>query len=165
LQIGGAPNKNLKGLIAAVEGIKCKLLIIGKISEENLQALEKAKIEYINKVGIPFNEVIESYNSSDILFFASTFEGFGMPILEAQAVGRPVITSNILSMPEVGGDAALYVDPLNTMEIKNAIESIIQDSSLREELKTKGFHNVKRFNADYIAEQYEALYQNILTAK
>ena len=162
LQIGGAPNKNLKGLIAAVEDIKCKLLIIGKISEKNQSALKNANVKYTNKVGIPFDEVIKAYNSSDILFFASTFEGFGMPILEAQAVGRPVITSNILSMPEVGGDAALYVNPLETEQIKKAIQSIIEDNSLREELKVKGFKNVKRFDDNYIASQYESLYNDVL---
>jgi glycosyltransferase involved in cell wall biosynthesis len=85
-----------------------------------------------------------------------------MPILEAQSVGRPVITSNILSMPEVGGGAALYVDPLNIDEISSAIQKVKDDSVLREKLKLKGFDNVKRFNADYIANQYEALYKDIL---
>lgn len=162
LQIGGAPNKNLKGLIAAAKGINCKLLIIGKITENNLQLLNDAKIEYKNKVAIPFEEVIEAYVAADILFFASTFEGFGMPILEAQAVGRPVITSNILSMPEVGGDASLYVDPENIEQIRTAIIKLTEENSLREELIKKGFENIKRFDADYIASQYDALYKDVL---
>lgn len=162
LQIGGAPNKNLKGLIAAVKGINCKLLIIGKISEENKSALNELNISYENKIAIPFEEVIESYNKADILFFASTFEGFGMPILEAQAVGRPVITSNILSMPEVGGTAAMYVDPLNIEEIKASIQELITDSKLRNRLVEEGFENVKRFDSDFIAQQYQELYKDIL---
>ena len=162
LQIGGAPNKNLKGLIAAIKDINCKLLIIGEISKSNLESLRKLKINYQNKVAIPFEEIIESYISSDILFFASTFEGFGMPILEAQATGRPVVTSNILSMPEVGGDASIYVDPLNINEIRNAILSLIMDESLRLELIRKGFDNVKRFDSEKIALQYEDLYNDIL---
>lgn len=162
LQIGGAPNKNLKGLIEAVKGINCQLLIIGKISAENQQSLAEANINYINKVGIPFEEVIASYIAADILFFASTFEGFGMPILEAQATGRPVITSNILSMPEVGGDAAIYVDPLDENEIRSAILNLISNETLRNDLISKGFENVKRFDADTIALQYRALYNDIL---
>lgn len=161
LQIGGAPNKNLNRLIQAVAGISCKLLIIGKISEENLSLLESSKIDYLNKVGIPFDEVIEAYISCDLLFFASTFEGFGMPILEAQAVGRAVITSNILSMPEVGGDASAYADPLNVGEIKSAIIKLIEDDEYRENLIEKGFENTKRFDSDFIALQYEALYKDI----
>ena len=162
LQIGGALNKNLKGLIAAAKGISCKLLIIGKISECNLHLLQDSEIEYENKVGIPFEEIIESYISADILFFASTFEGFGMPILEAQAIGRPVITSNILSMPEVGGGAAIYVDPLDIAEIKNTLIKLIDDTMLREDLVEKGFENVKRFDSEKIALQYQALYKDIL---
>jgi glycosyltransferase involved in cell wall biosynthesis len=161
LQIGGAPNKNLKRLIQAVDGISCKLLIIGKISEENLRLLESSNIDYLNKVGIPFDEVIEAYISCDLLFFASTFEGFGMPILEAQAVGRAVITSNILSMPEVGGDASAYADPLNVGEIKSAIIKLIEEDEYRENLIEKGFENTKRFDSDFIALQYEALYKDI----
>jgi glycosyltransferase involved in cell wall biosynthesis len=162
LQIGGATNKNLKRLIEAVDGISCKLLIIGKISEENHHLLESLKIQYSNKVGIPFEEVIEAYVASDLLFFASTFEGFGMPILEAHAVGRAVITSNILSMPEVGGDGAAYVDPLNVSEIKMGIMKLIDDDLYRTRLISNGFENVKRFNPEMIASQYEALYKDIL---
>jgi len=162
LQIGGAPNKNLKGLISAVGGINCKLLIVGKISEVNLRLLKDAKIEYENKVAIPFEEVIGCYESADMLFFASTFEGFGMPILEAQAVGRPVVTSNILSMPEVGGNAAIYVDPYNVSEIRKAIGQVLENEKLRDSLVTDGFENVKRFDSDKIALQYEALYKDVL---
>lgn len=163
LQIGAAPNKNLIGLIKAVKDIDCQLLIIGKISSSNLKLLEDYKIKYQNKVGIPFNEVIEAYEKSDLLFFASTFEGFGMPILEAQAVGRPVITSNLLSMPEVGGDACLYVNPYEINEIKKAIQEIINKPELRDELVRKGSENVKRFDADYIAKQYKAIYKEVLS--
>lgn len=165
LQIGAAPNKNLKGLIEAVKDIKCKLLIIGKIEDDNLKLLTDYGIAYENKVGIPFEDVIASYVASDILFFASTFEGFGMPILEAQAVGRPVLTSNILSMPEVGANACVYVDPSDIDEIKAGIVRIIQDDALRNDLVEKGFENVKRFNGKIIASQYEALYKDILKTK
>ena len=162
LQIGAAPNKNLSRLIEAVKGIKCELLIIGKISNENQELLRKYEVDYHNKVGIPFPEVIEAYSSSDILFFASTFEGFGMPILEAQATGRAVLTSDLLSMPEVGGNAAHYVDPYNIDEIREGLKKLINDDFYREDLIQKGFENVKRFDPDKIAEQYDALYQDIL---
>jgi len=162
LQIGGAPNKNLVGLIKAVKEIDCHLMIIGAISAENQKLLEEFKISYTNKVGVPFEEVIQAYVDSDLLFFASTFEGFGMPILEAQTVGRAVITSDLLSMPEVGGDACLYVDPYKIEEIRNAIERIIKDDSLRSGLIEKGFQNINRFKGDVIAADYEALYKDIL---
>lgn len=162
LQIGGAPNKNLTGLINAVKDISCKLLIVGKISKENLQLLDEYRVEFENHVGISQQEVINCYATCDLLFFASTFEGFGMPILEAQAVGRPVITSNILSMPEVGGDAAIYVNPLDYDEIKSQILTIIHDDNLRQSIVNKGFENIKRFDEVFIASQYESLYKEIL---
>lgn len=162
LQIGSAPNKNLKSLIEAVKGLSCELAIIGEISLDNLSLLKEYNVAYENYIGIPFNRVIEEYAKCDILFFASTFEGFGMPILEAQATGRPVITSNLLSMPEVGGDAAHYVDPYDIEDIKVGIKKIIDNKLYRDELVSTGFKNILRFDADKIAKQYKEVYQEIL---
>ncbi|MFT7592552.1 MAG: glycosyltransferase involved in cell wall biosynthesis [bacterium] len=162
LQIGGAPNKNLSRLIEAVTGLNCVLAIIGTISEDNVKLLKEHNVAYENYVGIPFARIIEEYSKCDLLFFASTFEGFGMPILEAQATGRPVITSNILSMPEVGGDAALYVDPYSISDIRNGIDEIIQNESYRERLIQLGLDNVKRFDPAVIASQYIGVYNQLL---
>jgi len=84
-----------------------------------------------------------------------------MPILEAQAVGRPVITSNILSMPEVAGDAACLVDPFDVSAIREGILKIIQDGSYREELIRKGQMNIRRFDPEKIALQYLDLYKKV----
>jgi glycosyltransferase involved in cell wall biosynthesis len=162
LQIGGAQNKNLTGLIKAVSNVSCHLLIIGKISPENEVLLENLKIDFENHIGISHEGVIDAYRRCDILFFASTFEGFGMPILEAQATGRPVITSNILSMPEVGGDAAVYVNPYDHSEIRMKIIELINDIDLRKSLVEKGFENIKRFDSEKILLQYKELYSDIL---
>lgn len=162
LQIGAAPNKNLSNLILATKKRPCKLVIVGEISKENKRLIEQFNIEYENYIGLSLDEIIEQYIKSDILFFASTFEGFGMPILEAQATGRPVITSSILSMPEVGGDAAHYVDPYDVDAISNGINKIISDSSYRDQLIKKGLENIKRFDPEVIANQYKALYEEII---
>jgi len=84
-----------------------------------------------------------------------------MPILEAQAVGRPVITSTTTSMPFVAGDAACIIDPYSTEAIRNAVQKIIRDVRYREELVSKGLENVKRFNADLIAGMYFRLFQKV----
>jgi len=97
-----------------------------------------------------------------MLVFASTYEGFGLPIVEAQATGRPVVTSNILSMPEVAGGAACLVDPFNVASIREGIAKVIQDSSYREYLVRLGFENVKRFQPENIAKNYLDIYTNIL---
>ncbi|MCB9262691.1 MAG: glycosyltransferase family 4 protein [Flavobacteriales bacterium] len=162
LQIGGAHNKNLIGLIEAVKNIDCKLSIIGSINEQNKNLLEKYNIDYENKIGISSEQVIEEYILCDLLFFVSTFEGFGMPILEANAVGRAVITGNNSSMPEVAGNAALLCNANNYSEIEEGINKLIHDESFRNKLIENGFENVKRFNADSIANQYKEIYNQIL---
>ena len=85
--------------------------------------------------GLPFStgeslsdaEVVRAYQECDLVLFASTYEGFGLPIVEAQAVGRPVITSDILSMPEVAGGAARLVDPFSVPAIRGAVLELIPE--------------------------------------
>ena len=101
------------------------------------------------------------YQSSNLVTSVSTYEGFGLPILEANAVGRPVITSNIASMPEVGGEAVYYVDPHNVDDIRKGILELIQNADLRDCLIKKGLENIKRFKPEVIAAQYCELYENI----
>ena len=81
-----------------------------------------------------------------------------MPIVEANIVGRPVITSNLYSMPEVAGDSALLVDPYKTEEITNGINKIINDEAFRSELINRGYRNAERFTLKKMAEQYSLLY-------
>jgi glycosyltransferase involved in cell wall biosynthesis len=161
LHIGNAPNKNLPGLIEAVKGISCKLVIIGELNENNLKKLIKYKIEYECFVNLSEEGLFEKYKECDMLFFASTYEGFGMPIVEANIVGRPVITSNLYSMPEVAGDSALLVNPYNVEEIKNGIKKIINDDFFRNELINNGFKNAERFTLRKIAEDYLQFYSKI----
>ena len=87
------------------------------------------------------------------LVYASLFEGFGIPILEAMSCGTPVITSNLTSMPEVGGDAVLYVDPFSTASISDALLAISQDGKLREYLISKGFEQRKKFSWNHSAKR------------
>ena len=88
----------------------------------------------------------EAYATSDFLLFASTLEGFGMPILEAQMVGLPVITSNIAPMNEVAGNGALLCETSDFLSIRGCIERITSDELLREELIRKGTANCQRFS-------------------
>ena len=121
---------------------------------KNINELNENNIDYANFTYLSDEEVFEQYKECDMLSFVSTYEGFGMPIVEANTVGRPVITSNLLSMPEVAGDAALIVNPYNIDEIRNGILKIINDDIYRNNLIHNGYENVKRFNLNDIAEQY-----------
>jgi len=161
LQIGTKENKNLIGLSKALKGIDCKLSIVGQLTDEQENSLKENQIDYTNVVNISNQELKEQYEKSDMLAFVSTYEGFGMPIVEAQIVGRPVITSKLLSMPEVAGGAAHLVDPYNILEIKKGIIKIIEDKEYRNTLITKGLENANRFSVETVTEQYAQLYKEI----
>ena len=95
------------------------------------------------------------------LLFASTLEGFGMPILEAQMVGLPVITSNIAPMSEVAGDAALLCDPMDSHAIRGCIERVSSNAQLRNKLIRKGSANCKRFSPQESARMMQQLYMKM----
>ena len=158
LHIGTKRNKNLDRLIVAVKDISCKLVIVGKLNNEQLNQLNQDRIEYENYFNIDENELLNLYYKSDIVSFVSTYEGFGLPVLEANAVGRVVITSNIEPMNTVAGSAAYKVNPFDVNEIRKGIQTLIKDSILRGKLTEEGLNNVKKYSAKSIAKQYENLY-------
>ncbi|MBI2596997.1 glycosyltransferase family 4 protein [Candidatus Daviesbacteria bacterium] len=99
------------------------------------------------------------YNGAKLFLFPSLYEGLGLPILEAQACGCPVITSNISSMPEVAGKGAILVDPYSTKDIIRGVREVRE---IREELIKKGFENVKRFSWEKCARETLEVYREIL---
>jgi glycosyltransferase involved in cell wall biosynthesis len=161
LHIGSAYNKNLDRLIESLNGLNCKLTIIGYPSKHQKKRLIELNINHEILANLSKTELIQQYQKTDILSFISLLEGFGLPILEAQATGRPVITSNISSMPEVAGDAACYVNPYDVKSIRQGIQKVINDFQYRESLIKKGFENVKRFSLENVVKQYEKLYQEV----
>lgn len=161
LHLGTKQNKNLLRLIHAIKDIDCELVIVGKLNLEQLKLLTEKSIKYTNYQGLTNLEVIEQYHICDIVSFVSLYEGFGLPIIEAQAARKPVITSNTSSMPEVGGQGAVFVNPLNIDEIKSGIEMLISDKNLRESLVKAGVDNVNRFEPVTIAKSYSKIYDQL----
>lgn len=161
LQVGTNGNKNLLRVAEALHGLECRLRIVGRLSAEQTAALARWKIQYTAVSGLSDEEMVREYQQCDLLLFASTYEGFGLPIVEAQAVGRPVVTSNLLSMPEVAGEAACLVDPLNVASIRRGVLRVMEDRAYRESLIARGFDNVTRFHPETIAAQYARLYEEI----
>lgn len=161
LQVGTTQNKNLPRVAEALKGLPCRLAIIGPLSEEQVNALKRCGIDYENHVGLSREALLAQYHQADLVMFASLYEGFGLPIIEANAVGRPVITSRLYSMPEVGGDAACYVDPYEVNAIRAAVETIIHDVDYRQQLIENGFRNVERFRLSAVVAQYAALYRRL----
>ena len=165
LFIGSTPNKNLERLIMALEGLPVRLEIVGVPDEKQLRLLQQYHIDYRQSSGLTQEELLAKYEECDLLAFPTTYEGFGLPIVEAQAVGRPVLTSDLPPMNDVAGDGAVLVDPYRVDAIRQGILSILGDSTLRCELVEKGFRNVNRFRLENIAEQYVSLYRELLQVK
>ena len=162
LQLGCASNKNLERTIKALKDISCHFDIVGKLGQEEINLLEAYKMSYKVSYNLSNEEIKKKYEDCDILTLVSTYEGFGMPIIEANRVGRPVITSNILSMPEVAGEAACLVNPFDIKNIKNGFLRIINDAEYRAKLIKNGRENQKRFQVTEIARQYSEIYRSLI---
>lgn len=162
LQIGTAPNKNLVNTIPALQSIPCTYVIVGKPNETIIKLLAKYKIDHeIIDRALTDEELFEEYKKCDIVSFISDFEGFGMPIVEAQIVGRPVITSDRASMPEVAGEGACVVDALNIVEMQSGFKHIISDRVYRQSLVEKGYINAMKFRDKNIARDYHQIYKSL----
>ncbi len=111
---------------------------------------------------LPWYELPIIYHMSQGLVYPSLYEGFGLPILEALRCGKPVITSNISSMPEVGGDACIFVDPMNVEEISAAINFIYYNLELAAEIKQKSIHQVQKFNPEKMTEKMMNVYKSLV---
>lgn len=161
LLIGTNPNKNLERTFDALKGIDCEVTIVGRLSESQLSVIERNNIKYVTKTGLSDEQIVEEYVNADIVSFVSLFEGFGMIVIEANKVGRPVITSDIPVLREVAGDAAYFVDPTSVESIRNGFLQLLVDANLRQSLVEKGYENVKRFDVNNIRNQWINLYNSI----
>lgn len=150
------PYKNIQRLISAFAALPhCKdyeLWLVGPSDSRYTPALTEqvAELGLNNQVKfldyVPYDELPTIINQAIALVFPSLWEGFGLPVLEAMACGTPVITSNLSSLPEVAGDAAILVNPYNTAEITDAMQAIANDLSLRSHLSVQGITRAKQFS-------------------
>lgn len=161
LQIGTTPNKNLENVIQALSGIPCRLKIIGKLEDNILSELKTQKIDFVNVFNLNNEEIKTEYQNADLVTFCSLYEGFGLPIIEAQAMRTPVVTSNISPLKEVAGGGAVLVDPNSYLSLQKGILSLIENKILREKLIEVGLKNIRRFEPKKISHNYENLYREI----
>lgn len=158
------PRKNISRLIEAYaklpQSIKDKidLVVVGKkgwLYEDILAAPEKfgveSSVKFLNFV--PDEDLSELYKHAMCFVLPSLYEGFGLPVLEAMKHNCPVITSNVSSLPEAGGEAALYVDPLKVSDITDKLEKLLTDGDLRKKLIEKGKKQITKFSWEKTAKE------------
>ncbi len=168
------PRKNIARLIEAFSKLpqhfldEYQLVVIGKkgwLYEEILAAPKKFQVEkrvlfldYVSDEDLP-----SFYKKAELFVLPSLYEGFGLPVLEAMRYGCPVATSNVSSLPEAGGEAAVYFDPENVEDIKKTIEKVLSDNSLRERMKEKGIIHSKKFTWEKAAKEVLTVVEEVVS--
>ena len=161
------PRKNLKRLIDAFIVFKknnpnCKidLAITGKYGwGEDVDGVKNPSVKILGF--IPEKDMVALHASAICLIYPSLYEGFGLPLVKSLKVGTPIVTSNVSSMPEVTGNAALYVNPNSTEDLTKAITRIIKVSAVRKKLIANGLIQAKKFDWLKTAQQTLSVYQNL----
>ena len=164
LQVGTKQNKNFERVAEAVAGTGSRLHVVGDLEPPQRAKCQALGIPYCALGAVSDEALVQAFRLCDIVVFASLYEGFGLPVLEGQATGRPVITSKISSLPEAAGEGALLVDPYSVDEIRAAILRIKKDANLRTSLIEKGLKNVERFRPEAVAARYAEIYREIAAA-
>lgn len=170
------PRKNISRLIEAFSRLPKEissdhqLVIIGKkgwLYEDILSAPEKYNVkdkvvflDYISDEDLP-----NFYRKAEVFVLPSLYEGFGLPVLEAMRYGCPVITSNVSSLPEAGGDAAQYFEPEDVDDIKKSIEKVLTDRSLREKMIERGREHYKKFTWEKAAKEVLSAIEEVAGVK
>ncbi|HRY82775.1 MAG TPA: glycosyltransferase family 1 protein [Candidatus Moranbacteria bacterium] len=171
------PIKNITRLLEAFKifkekclksGGKCqhKLILAGKngwLAGEYKQIVKDLGIakDVIFTGYIIGDELVPLFKNAEFFVMPSLYEGFGMTVLEAFATGTPAIVSNVSSIPEVAGEAAYFVDPMNTEEISEAMMKLAMDDKLRYDLRQKGFKQVEKFDWEKTAKETLEVYKNV----
>ena len=169
------PRKNLLRLLQAYARLReaapqWRLVIVGArnvwLSNPIILAIDKMDLKpWVQFTGyIPESDLPALYNGADLFAFPSLYEGFGLPVLEAMRCGAPVVTSNLSSLPEVAGDAAILVDPYDVEAIASAMRLALTQPGLAQELQRRGLEWSKGFTWERTARQTLAVYQKVLSA-
>ena len=168
---GAEPRKNIARLVEAFGRTQrlretMNLVVVGGMdrgAEPILEAVRRARLEeaVISPGHMPLEDLRVLYSSCALFAFPSLYEGFGMPVLEAMACGAPVVSSNAASLPEVVGDAALLVNPLDVEGLTAAMTRVVEDAGLRESLKRKGSLRIKAFSWEQSARDLLRVYQEL----
>jgi len=170
LHVGHSRYKNVEAVIQALAilkrdfGMSCELITVGldfTPKQKRLVDLLGVKKFIVTLNHVPIDDLVGIYNLADVLVFPSFYEGFGWPPLEAMACGTPVVTSNVGSLPEVVGDAAIMGHLLDYQGIAAAIYAVLTNSELRSGLISKGLKRASRFTWEKTAKRTLEVYEEV----
>lgn len=154
------PRKNLETLIDAYEQLRARgtydgaLVIVGRVGWKSESLIPRLRADGIVHLDyLPAAQLATVYEQAEAFVFPSLYEGFGFPLLEAMARGVPTLAARSSSLPEIGGDAALYFDPLDARELAAQLERVVSDATLRAELASKGRARAAEFRWSEAARQ------------
>ncbi len=170
------PHKNVERLIDAFAQVRqagldhLKLLVIGDAITRYAtlrRAVHRGKLhKHVRFLGfVPTETLAILYRLASVFVFPSLYEGFGLPPLEAMACGTPVVTSNISSLPEIAGDAAILIDPHDSTSIANGIAQAITDTALREKLRARGLERAQMYSWERSVTRVREIYDEVLRTR
>jgi glycosyltransferase involved in cell wall biosynthesis len=171
LYVGGfSPRKNVRSILLAFSRIyknlskEYKVLILGSANDDHSYLISLCDtlniIDNVIFTGyVPYEDLPFFYNSCSVFVYPSLYEGFGLPPLEAMSCSVPVITSNLSSIPEVVGDAALLINPFDTEELKSAMETVLEDPVISKKLSEAGYARSKLYSWKKTAEETLKVYK------
>lgn len=161
LLIGTKENKNLLRTFEALKDLNCEITIIGNLTDDQLTFLKTNGMSYIAKCNLSDEELRQEYYKTDIVSFCSLYEGFGMPVIEANKAGKVVVCSNIEVLKEVAGKGAFFVNPFDVQDIKKAFITLSNDRELQRDYYIRGLENANKFSTKEIASIWENFYNTL----
>ena len=162
------PRKNIARLIEAYAGLdrdlraRVPLALVGGGGWKREAVYGAAWPDFVRRLGaVSEEDLIALYNAASVVAYPSLVEGFGLPVVEAMACGTPVLTSNLSSLAEVAGDAAVCVDPFDVGAIRRGLESLLREPSLRDRYRRAGLERAASFSWRRAAEEVVGIYGGI----
>ena len=159
------PRKNVARLIEAYSGLDPELrrgtplVLVGDGGWKQRAVFAGEWPDFVRRLGkVEEQDLVALYNAASVVAYPSLVEGFGLPVVEAMACGTPVLTSNVSSLVEVGGDAAVSVDPFDAAAIRGGLEALLRGPSLRLRCREAGFEHAARFSWQKAADQVIGIY-------